>query len=134
MFSSSTTEVGKHRTSSPRILLVEDHAPTRMVMSRLIRDTGAQVITARDGEEALRYLLHDRFDVLLTDLHMPHKDGFDLIKEMSDMPASHRPKRVIAISGHFEAGALRGLPIDVNFMPKPFNLETLLDLLSGKPN
>ncbi|HRK30411.1 MAG TPA: response regulator [Tepidisphaeraceae bacterium] len=134
MFSSSASEVAKHRSSSPRILLVEDHAPTRMVMSRLIRDTGAQVVTARDGSEAIRYLLNERFDVLLTDLHMPHKDGFDLIKEMSDMPSSHRPSRVIAISGHFEAGALRGLPIDVNFMPKPFSLDTLLELLSGKPN
>ena len=134
MYPSSVTEVGKHRSQSPRILLVEDHAPTRMVMSRLIRDTGAEVITARDGDEAIRYLLHERFDVLLTDLHMPNKDGFDLIKEMSDMPMSHRPRRVIAISGRFEAGALRGLPIDVNFMPKPFSLDTLLDLLSGKPN
>lgn len=133
-FPDFTTAVSKHRSSTSRLLLVEDHAPTRMVMSRLIRDTGAHVVTARDGDEALRYLLQERFDVLLTDLRMPVMDGFDLIAAVNDLPASHRPKRVIAISGAYEAGALRGLPVDVNFMPKPFSLDTLLDMLGGKPN
>jgi CheY-like chemotaxis protein len=134
MLPNIASEVAKPRGQTSRLLLVEDHAPTRMVMSRLIRDTGTQVITARDGEEALRYLLSERFDVLLTDLRMPIMDGFDLIAAVNDLPSSHRPKRVIAISGAYEAGALRGLPIDVNFMPKPFNLETLLEMLTGKPN
>src|SRR5436189_4249500 len=47
-----------------KILVVEDHAPTRMAISRLIRQAGAEVITARDGEEALGYLLTQHFDVL----------------------------------------------------------------------
>lgn len=103
-------------------------------MSRLIRDTGALVVTARDGEEALKYLLSERFDVLLTDLRMPVMDGFDLIAAVNEPPDSHKPRRVIAISGEYEAGALRGTTIDVAFMPKPFNLDTLLALLGGKPN
>ena len=36
-----------------RILIVEDHGPTRIAMSRLIRQAGAEVTTARDGEEGL---------------------------------------------------------------------------------
>jgi CheY-like chemotaxis protein len=126
--------VKRHTGPSPRLLLVEDHAPTRMVVSRLIRDTGAKVVTARDGDEALRFLLHERFDILLTDLKMPVMDGFDLIDAINDLPPGHRPKRVIAISGEYEAGALRGSPFDVAFMPKPFNLDTLLSMLEGKPN
>ena len=59
-----------------RVLIVEDHAPTRMAMSRLIRQAGADVLTARDGEEGLGYLLTQRFDVLLTDLRMHKKDRF----------------------------------------------------------
>jgi CheY-like chemotaxis protein len=34
----------------PRILIVEDHGPTRLAMSKLIRQAGADVVTARDGE------------------------------------------------------------------------------------
>jgi CheY-like chemotaxis protein len=124
---------GTTQTNSQRLLLVEDHAPSRLVMSRLIRETGATVVTARDGEEALRFLLQQRFDVLLTDLRMPVMDGFDLISAVNDLPASHRPSRVIAISGEYEVGALRGLP-DVKFMAKPFNLDAFLDMIGGKPN
>jgi CheY-like chemotaxis protein len=115
-----------------KILIVEDHTPTRLAMSRLIRQAGAEVVTARDGEEALGYLLTQRFDVLLTDLRMPVMDGFQLVDQCMKLPDSHRPLRIIAISGEYEAGALRGQP--VHFMAKPFELNTLLDMIGGKPN
>ena len=115
-----------------RILIVEDHTPTRMAMSRLIRQAGAEVTTARDGEEGLGYLLTQHFDVLLTDLRMPKMDGFELLQHAQTLPEPHRPKRVIAISGEYEAGALHGHP--VQFLAKPFNLEALLDMLAGRPN
>jgi two-component system, NarL family, sensor histidine kinase EvgS len=115
-----------------RILIVEDHTPTRMAMSRLIRQAGADVTTARDGEEGLGYLLTQRFDVLLTDLRMPKMDGFELLNQCQSLPESHRPRRVIAISGEYEAGALHGH--SVQFMAKPFNLDALLEMLAGKMN
>jgi two-component system cell cycle response regulator CpdR len=117
---------------SLRILIVEDHAPTRMAMSRLIRQAGADVVAARDGEEGLGYLLTQRFDVLLTDLHMPVMDGFELLQHCQKLPDSRKPSRIIAISGEYEAGALRGQT--VRFLPKPFNIDTLLSMLSGLPN
>ena len=115
-----------------RVLIVEDHTPTRMAMSRLIRQAGAEVTTARDGEEGLGYLLTQHFDVLLTDLRMPRMDGFELLTHCNTLPESHRPARVIAISGEYEASALHGQP--VQFLPKPFNLDVLLNMLGGKPN
>jgi len=115
-----------------KILVVEDHAPTRLAMTRLIRQAGADVQSARDGEEALGFLLTQRFDVLLTDLRMPVMDGFELLHHAMKLPDSHRPQRVIAISGEYGAGALHGQP--VSFLAKPFNLDVLLEMLSGKPN
>src|SRR5215208_5981505 len=114
-------------TKKIRILIVEDHAPTRMAISRLMRQAGADVITARDGEEALGYLLTQRFDVLLTDLRMPVMDGFELMQHCMKLPESHRPGRIIAISGEYEASALHGHP--AAFLPKPFDLNALLELL-----
>lgn len=133
MWAPAPHEVATAKGKPPRLLLVEDHAPSRLAMSKLIRETGAHVVTARDGEEALRYLLHQRFDVLLTDLKLPRFDGFDLIAAVNDLPPSHRPSRIVAISGVYEPGALRGTP-QVAFLQKPFNLETLLDVLGGKLN
>ncbi len=115
------------------MLIVEDHAPTRMAMSKLIRAAGADVVSARDGEEGLGYLLTQRFDILLTDLRMPVMDGFELLHHCMNLPTTHRPTRIIAISGEHEAGALRGQP-DVGFLAKPFDLNSLLDIIGGKLN
>ena len=115
-----------------RILIVEDHTPTRLAMGRVIREAGADVVTARDGEEGLGYLLTQRFDVLLTDLRMPGMDGMELVDRCMKLPQSHRPGRVIAISGEYDAGVLHGLP--VQFMAKPLNVDSLLSMLSGQPN
>ncbi|CAN5389985.1 response regulator [soil metagenome] len=101
-------------------------------MSRLIRQAGAEVTTARDGEEGLSYLLTQYFDVLLTDLRMPVMDGFELLNHAMKLPDTKRPHRIIAISGEYEAGALTGH--SVQFLAKPFNLDSLLDMLGGKPN
>lgn len=115
-----------------RILVIEDHTPTRLAMGKLIRQAGAEVVTARDGEEGLNYLLTQHFDVLLTDLRMPIMDGFELLQHCAKLPESHRPARIIAISGEYEASVLHGHA--VQFLPKPFNLKALLDLIAGKPN
>src|SRR4051812_35466012 len=79
-----------------KILIAEDHTPTRLAMIKLIRDAGAEVTAARDGEEALGYLLTQKFDVLLTDLRMPKVDGFELLTQAEKLPPSHRPGRVVA--------------------------------------
>src|SRR5450432_1081457 len=126
----SMAEIGLPKKS--RVLIVEDHAPTRLAMSKLLRDAGADVVTARYGEEGLGYLLTQKFDILLTDLRMPVMDGFELLHHCLALPESRRPVRIIAISGEYEATALRGVP--VSFMPKPFDLNMLLEMLGGKPN
>src|SRR4051812_16830909 len=115
-----------------KILVVEAPPPPRLAISRLIRQAGAEVVSARDGEEALGYLLTQRFDVLLTDLRMPVMDGIELLAQCSRLPDSQRPKRMIAISGEYDPGVLQGQP--VQFMAKPFDVNTLLDMLGGKPN
>lgn len=128
----SSADEGTSESKPMRVLLVDDHAPTRLAISRLIRDAGAYVVTARDGEEALGFLLTQRFDVLLTDLRMPVMDGIELLQHCMRLPDSQRPRRVIAISGEYDAGVLRGTP--VSFMAKPFDIHALLEMLGGKPN
>ena len=136
MASPSETRMSESVKSEPerktRILLVEDHAPTRVAMRQLIQESGADVVTARDGEEAMGYLLTQLFDVLLTDLRMPVMDGFELVEHCMKLPESRRPKRVIAISGEYEAGVLRQHP--VGFLRKPFDLQALLNMLEGRLN
>ena len=128
----TTSEAAATQARKLRILIAEDHGPTRLAMGRLIRQAGADVVTARDGEEALGYLLTQRFDVLLTDLRMPVMDGFELMQHAMKLPETHRPNRIIAISGEYEASALRGMPVP--FMAKPFDVDALLNMLGGRMN
>lgn len=115
-----------------KVLVVEDDGPTRIAISRLIRQAGAEVTTARDGEEGLGHMLTQRFDILLTDLRMPVMDGIEMLQHVMKLPDTRRPERIIAISGEYDRGVLRGAP--VAFMQKPFNIDSLLEMLQGKPN
>lgn len=132
MFQSVQRMSAQQLPKRSRVLIVEDHAPTRLAMSKLLRDAGAEVVTARDGEEGLGYLLTQKFDILLTDLRMPVMDGFELLHHCLSLPETRKPDRIVAISGEYEASALRGVP--VSFMAKPFDLTALLDMIAGKPN
>lgn len=119
-----------------KILLVEDEPGTRAALSKLLRRAGAKVTAAGEGSEALQHLFEQKFDVLLTDLHMPGAamDGFGLLEQVHRLPLDHRPKRTIAISGEYDRGVLQSVLRDspgVDFFPKPIDLNSLLDTIGG---
>ncbi len=73
--------------SGNTILLVDDHAPTLALLSRLLTDEGYQVAGARNGTEALALLTTKTADLLISDVHMPGVDGLllcRLLREKSD--------------------------------------------------
>ncbi len=122
-----------------KILIVEDDPSTRAALGKLLRRAGAEVVTAENGVDGLRYLLTSRFDVLLTDLHMPGApvDGFELIEQTHRLPLANRPRRVVAISGEYDRPSLHDA-LDhvgmVDFFPKPVDLNQLLDTIGGRLN
>jgi len=108
------------------LLLVDDSAVARAKLGRLFEAAGYKVTLARDGVEALERLAEQRFQVLITDLEMPNKDGFELIAavqgslETEDLP-------IIAITGHDELQArihqIQGI---YGIFKKPWNDRELL--------
>lgn len=122
-----------------KILVVEDDPGTRSAVAKLLRRAGAVVTTAGDGSDALQLLLEGRYDVLLTDLHMPkaQMNGFELIDQTHRLPLNHRPGRVVAMSGEYDRGVLRNAVSHsptVDFFPKPLDLNQLLETLGGRMN
>lgn len=69
--------------SRPAILVVEDDPESRVLLEKLLGSESYEVISAGDGEEALRKLDERRFDVVLSDIRMPNLNGLELLKAMS---------------------------------------------------
>ena len=60
-----------------RVLMAEDNAVNRKLVSRLLEKRGYSVVTVTDGHEALAALEKEPFDVVLMDVHMPSMGGFE---------------------------------------------------------
>ena len=72
-------------TESKKILLADDHKALRLLFSRKIRAAGHEVFTAEDGIEALRLAEEHTPDLVVLDVTMPGKDGYEVCKELRQM-------------------------------------------------
>lgn len=72
---------GHSAVRSSSVLVVDDEAPIRVLLSDLLRARGHKVMTAEDGLAGLRAVENMRFDMVITDLSMPGADGWTVIEE-----------------------------------------------------
>lgn len=80
----------------PRLLLVEDHADTRKVLSRILQTAGIDVETAETCAEAEEKCNRQQFDLLVSDVGLPDQSGCELMRRLRQRYGL----RGIAISGH----------------------------------
>ncbi len=66
----------------PLIMVVDDSLTVRKITGRMLEREGFQVLTAKDGTDALEKLLDNLPDVILSDIEMPRMDGFDLVRNI----------------------------------------------------
>lgn len=87
----------------PKILLVEDNDMNRDMMSRWLVSKGYDVVTAIDGEEAIRKGLDDSPDLILMDLGLAKIDGWEATRQLkATAETSHVP--IIAVTGYVMEG------------------------------
>ena len=94
----------------PTVLIADDSAVVRTKLKRLLEGAGLTVLQVNDGNEALTELeARPEIAVLITDLEMPNKDGFELIADVhGSLTTEDLP--VIAITGHDELHGRVGQP------------------------
>jgi CheY-like chemotaxis protein len=68
-----------------RIVIVDDHADTRNLLRLLLEYCGAQPTVAGSGQEALELIKKEHPDLLVSDLAMPHMDGYELMEKVQDL-------------------------------------------------
>jgi len=118
-----------------KILVVDDDPDILDALTMILESQGYQVVTARDGIEALANLKAENPDLLILDLLMPKMDGFAVCKELQD-PRWSKYKDIpilILTSVREEASSRRyeletGLELDVDdYVEKPVSPDTLIE-------
>ncbi len=117
-----------------RLLLVDDDPSVRQSVQEVLTLMNYEVMTAADGEEAVRVVAASAFDLVLLDLNMPRKNGWDTFAELTnDNPClpviiitARSGQRFISLGAG--VGALMEKPLDF-----PKMLQTIQDLLAEPP-
>ncbi len=127
--SSPNSKTPRGASALPRgtetILLVEDQAPVRALIRRVLGPLGYQILEAEDGERALAVAetYAGPIDLLLTDVHLGEMNGPVLAQHLVPLRPS---MRVLFISGYIEPTALPGVVSPrTAFLAKPFTPESL---------
>jgi chemosensory pili system protein ChpA (sensor histidine kinase/response regulator) len=119
------------RASGPaRVLFVDDSLSVRKVAEKLLRELGAEVTLAVDGQDALDTLARQTFDVVFTDLEMPRLHGYELIQAIAAAPQlRHVPVVVVTSrSGQKHRDEAHALGAR-DYLTKPFNQQVLGQML-----
>jgi PAS domain S-box-containing protein len=115
-----------------RVLLVEDEADSREILSHVLESCGATVTTAASAQQALDSLAGDGgqggpFDALVSDIAMPGRDGFWFIREVRERGLDSRRLPAIALTAYARPEERRGILL-AGFqihLPKPVDPEDL---------
>ncbi len=82
------------------ILVVDDEADARALISRLLEERGAKCLCAVDAHEALGMLERQSIDLLLSDIGLPKMDGYELIRQVRKAQAGQRVVPAIALTAY----------------------------------
>jgi CheY-like chemotaxis protein len=124
------------RLDGLHVLVVDDEADAREVLTMLLERVGAVVVSARNAPDAVDALGRARPDVLVSDLGMPEEDGLDLIRQLRD---GHDCRDLPAIAltafvqkDHADLALLAGFQIHLAKPVDPYDLTFAIARLTGR--
>ncbi len=114
----------------PLILLVEDHDEIRSLLEFALQREGWDVVTARNGIDAIATLASSLPNVILLDLEMPGMDGWGVLARRAVEPAWRRIPVIAMSAAEAYASAILELGAEA-FLAKPFTIDKLLAALQS---
>ena len=122
-----------------RKLLIADDEPNILIsLEFLMKREGYEVILARDGQEALEAIERHKPDLVLLDVMMPVKTGFDVCHEVRSHETLRDTRILMLTAKGRDTDIAKGMALGANaYMTKPFSTRELVDkvreLLDGAP-
>jgi len=115
------------------ILIVDDSKAALFMFEKIIRLSGApvsRILKAGNGKEAIQVLEEDAVDLIMTDIHMPEMDGFQLIEYLKNIPSLAKiPIIVITTEGREKYMVLAKDMGAENYLRKPCQPEHVKQLI-----
>jgi len=116
-----------------KILIIDDDPALRGVMKKLVARLGHEVDEAEDGAVGLRLFQQGGYDLVVTDLLMPEKEGIETIMELRELDSKIR---ILAVSGGLTGDRMgplsdaEALGADAS-LPKPFSVAEFSDAVEA---
>lgn len=108
-----------------RVLVVEDEKDLNRVITRKLKAEGYSVDSCFDGAEALDYMEMTPYDVIVMDIMMPEKNGYQVLKEMREK-GNRSPVLFLTARDALE-DRVKGLDLGADdYLVKPFHFEELM--------
>lgn len=110
-----------------RILLAEDDPVTARFVGSLLEEHGYEVVVAADGDRALEVAERAEPDLIVSDLVMPYRDGFEVLRALRNDPRFRSIPVVILSMRDREEDIVRGFEQGADdYVVKPFNARELV--------
>ena len=110
-----------------KILIVDDEEVIRKFLKIHLAKLGYEVMEAGDGVQAIEQLGKDDFDLLICDILMPKKNGWEVIKEVKSNPRTKAIPVIILTAKNEDSDMFKGYDLGVNYyMTKPFTKAQLI--------
>lgn len=122
--------VGSDKSNAPLVMVVDDSITVRKVTTRLLERHGMNVLTAKDGMDAIAQLQETKPDIMLLDIEMPRMDGFE-VATLVRHDANLKDLPIIMITSRTgEKHRERAMAIGVNdYLGKPYQESVLLEAI-----
>ncbi|HSD42536.1 MAG TPA: response regulator [Burkholderiales bacterium] len=115
-----------------KVLIVDDEPNIVTALEFLLQRSGHEVKVATNGEEALAAIERDSPDVVLLDVMMPIKSGYEVCQRMRERPEWRHIKIVMLSAKGREAEVSKGLALGADlYVTKPFSTQELIDQIEG---
>ena len=123
-------ESARYEEQATVVMVVDDSVTVRKVTSRLLERNGMEVITAKDGLDAVAQLQDHKPDIILLDIEMPRMDGFEVASFVRHDDSLREIPICMITSRTGEKHRERALAIGVNeYLGKPFQETELLETI-----
>ncbi len=110
-----------------KILIVDDEEVIRKFLKIHLSKLGYEIKEASNGEQAIEELSKDRFDLLICDVLMPKKDGWQVLKEVRANPETESLPVIVLTAKNEDTDMFEGYNLGANYyMTKPFTKGQLL--------